>query len=138
MKFNGLLAPKWKDAQAKFPGDAAWATDDKLVEKGRDLYRAHCFECHRGPVNDAEFDKKYPDASFWKPDNPDRAAKNEKNWVEIGGRHYFNVVQVPVSVIGTDRQQSRVLTERRVRLPKVLGISAVNDLNMTGGCGLLP
>jgi hypothetical protein len=138
MKFNGLLAPKWKDAQAKFPGDAAWATDDKLVEKGRDLYRAHCFECHRGPVNDAEFDKKYPDDSFWKPDNPDRAAKNEKNWVEIGGRHYFNVVQVPVSVIGTDRQQSRVLTERRVRLPKVLGISPVNDLNMTGGCGLLP
>lgn len=138
MKFNGLLAPKWKDAQAKFPGDAAWATDDKLVEKGRDLYRAHCFECHRGPVNDAEFDKKYPDDSFWKPDNPDRAAKNEKNWVEIGGRHYFNVVRVPVSVIGTDRQQSRVLTERRVRLPKVLGISAVNDLNMTGGCGLLP
>jgi mono/diheme cytochrome c family protein len=82
MKFNGLLAPKWKDAQAKFPGDAAWATDDKLVEKGRDLYRAHCFECHRGPVNDAEFDKKYPDASFWKPDNPDRAARTRR----IGSR----------------------------------------------------
>jgi hypothetical protein len=138
MKFSGLLAPKWKDAQAKFPGDAAWATDDKLVEKGRDLYRAHCFECHRGPVNDPEFDKKYPDDSFWKADNPDRAAKNEKNWVEIGGRHYFNVVQVPVSVIGTDRQQSRVLTERRVRLPKALGISPIDDLNKAGGCGLLP
>ena len=138
MKFSGLLAPKWKDAQAKFPGDAAWATDDKLVEKGRDLYRAHCFECHRGPVNDPEFDKKYPDNSFWKADNPDRATKNEKNWVEIGGRHYFNVVQVPVSVIGTDRQQSRVLTERRVRLPKALGISPIDDLNMAGGCGLLP
>jgi hypothetical protein len=39
MKFNGLVAPKWRDAQAKFPGEAAWATDDKLVEKGRDLYR---------------------------------------------------------------------------------------------------
>ena len=138
MKFSGLLAPKWKDAQAKFPGDAAWATDDKLVEKGRDLYRAHCFECHRGPVNDPEFDKKYPDDSFWKADNPDRAAKNEKNWVEIGGRHYFNVVQVPVSVIGTDRQQSRVLTERRVRLPKALGISPIDDLNKAGDCGLLP
>ena len=138
MKFSGLLAPKWKDAQAKFPGDAAWATDDKLVEKGRDLYRAHCFECHRGPVNDPEFDKKYPDNSFWKADNPDRAAKNEKNWVEIGGRHYFNVVQVPVSVIGTDRQQSRVLTERRVRLPKALGISPIDDLNKAGDCGLLP
>ena len=137
-KFNGLLAPKWKDAQAKFPGDGAWATDDKLVEQGRDLYRAHCFECHRGPVNDPEFDKKYPDDSFWKSDNPDRAAKNQKNWVEIGGRHYFNVVQVPVSVIGTDRQQSRVLTERRVRLPKALGISPIDDLNKAGGCGLLP
>jgi hypothetical protein len=137
-KFNGLLAPKWKDAQAKFPGDNAWVTDDKLVEKGRDLYRAHCFECHRGPVNDPEFDKKYPDDSFWKAENPDRTAKNEKNWVEIGGRHYFNVVQVPVSVIGTDRQQSRVLTERRVRLPEALGISPIDDLNKTGGCGLLP
>ena len=47
MKFSGLVAPKWRDAQAKFPGEAAWATDDKLVEKGRDLYRAHCFEFHR-------------------------------------------------------------------------------------------
>ncbi|QPF92639.1 di-heme-cytochrome C peroxidase [Bradyrhizobium commune] len=136
-KFDGLVAPKWKDAQAKFPGDAAWAIKDELVGKGRDLYRAHCFECHRGPVNDAEFDKKWPDDSFWKADNPDRAAKNEKNWIEIGGRHYFNVVQVPVSAIGTDRQQSRVLTERRVRLPAALGLAPIDDLNKAGDCHLL-
>ncbi|MET4312570.1 hypothetical protein [Bradyrhizobium sp. RT4b] len=34
------------------------------------------------------------------------------------GRHYFNVVQMPVTAIGTDRQQSDVLTTRRVHLPE--------------------
>lgn len=137
-KFNGLIAPRWSHAQEKFRGDPAWAIDGKLVEKGRDLYRAHCFECHRGPVNDSEFDKKWPEDSFWTPENPDRTAKNEKNWVEIGGRHYFNVVQLPVTEIGTDRQQSRVLTERRVHLPESLGVKPVDDLNKMWGCGLLP
>jgi hypothetical protein len=137
VKFNGLWAPKWKDAQDKFPGDTKWAIDAKLVEKGRDLYRVHCFECHRGPVNDAEFDKKYPDDSFWKSENPDRTAKNEKNWIQIGDRHYFNVVQKPISAMGTDRQQSRVLIERRVHLPAALGLSPADDLNKAGKCGLL-
>jgi hypothetical protein len=137
LKFSGLLAPRWRDAQARFPGDSAWAVNEALVDKGRDLYRAHCFECHRGPVNDPGFDKRYPDDSFWKTDNPDRAAKGEKNWVEIGGRHYFNVVQLPVDTIGTDRQQSAVLTERRVYLPPTLGISPIDDLNKAGDCGLL-
>ncbi|MBB4383500.1 cytochrome c [Bradyrhizobium sp. SBR1B] len=136
-KFTGLLAPRWKDAQAKFRGDDAWAIDEKLAEQGRDLYRAHCFECHRGPVNDAVFDKKWPKDSFWSEENPDRSAKNEKNWMEIGGRHYFNVVQMPVSAIGTDRQQSDVLTRRRVHLPASLGLNPVDDLNKAGGCGLL-
>lgn len=137
-KFNGLIAPRWRDAQEKFRADPAWAIDEKLAEKGRDLYRAHCFECHRGPVNDPEFDKKWPQDSFWQPENPDRTAKNEKNWVEIGGRHYFNVVQLPVAEIGTDSQQSRVLTERRVHLPDSLGVKPVDDLNKAWGCNLLP
>lgn len=137
-KFNGLIAPRWRDAQENFRGDPAWAIDEKLVEKGRNRYRAHCFECHRGPVNDPEFDRKWPQDSFWQPENPDRTAKNEKNWVEIGGRHYFNVVQLPVTEIGTDRQQSRVLTERRVHLPVSLGVKPVDDLNKAWGCGLLP
>ncbi|WP_271575668.1 di-heme-cytochrome C peroxidase [Bradyrhizobium sp. CCBAU 11361] len=135
-KFTGLVAPQWKDAQEKFRGDPAWAIDEKLVEQGRDLYRAHCFECHRGPVNDTAFDKKWPEDSFWSPENPDRSAKNEKNWVEIGGRHYFNVVQMPVTAIGTDPQQSSVLTTRRVHLPESLGLHPTDDLNKAGGCGL--
>ncbi|WOH80465.1 di-heme-cytochrome C peroxidase [Bradyrhizobium sp. BEA-2-5] len=135
-KFSGLVAPRWKDAQEKFRGDPAWAIDEKLVEKGRDLYRSHCFECHRGPVNDPAFDAKWPEDSFWKPENPDRAARNEKNWVEIGGRHYFNVVQLPLDAIGTDRQQSNVLTSRRVHLPASLGLNPIDDLNKAWGCGL--
>ncbi|MGY4319201.1 di-heme-cytochrome C peroxidase [Bradyrhizobium sp. JR3.5] len=135
-KFSGLVAPRWKDAQERFQGDPAWAIDEKLVEKGRDLYRSHCFECHRGPVNDRAFDAKWPDDSFWKPENPDRSAKGEKNWVEVGGRHYFNVVQVPLNAIGTDRQQSNVLTTRRVHLPESLGLNPVDDLNKAWGCGL--
>lgn len=137
-KFNGLLAPRYADAKEKFPSDPAWAVDDKLVEKGRDLYRAYCFECHRGPVRDPEFDKKWPEDSFWQLENPDRSAKGEKNWVEIGGRRYFNVVQLPVATIGTDPQQSRVLTSRRVHLPQALGLKPVDDLNKAGQCGLLP
>ncbi|WP_407185374.1 di-heme-cytochrome C peroxidase [Bradyrhizobium centrosematis] len=136
-QFTGLVAPRWKDAQEKFRGDPAWAINETLVEQGRELYRAHCFECHRGPVNDAAFDKKWPQDSFWNEENPDRSAKNEKNWVEIGGRHYFNVVQMPVSAIGTDRQQSNVLTTRRVHLPESLGLNPADDLNKAGGCGLL-
>ncbi|MCC8939037.1 cytochrome C [Bradyrhizobium sp. Arg68] len=135
-KFSGLVAPRWKDAQDRFQGDPAWAIDEKLVEKGRDLYRSHCFECHRGPVNDPAFDAKWPEDSFWKPENPDRSAKGEKNWVEIGGRHYFNVVQLLVNVIGTDRQQSNVLTTRRVHLPGSLGLNPIEDLNKAWGCGL--
>ncbi|MCP1855655.1 mono/diheme cytochrome c family protein [Bradyrhizobium japonicum] len=137
-KFTGLIAPRWKDAAEKFRGDQAWAIDERLVEQGRDLYRAHCFECHRGPVNDAAFDKKWPEDSFWSPENPDRSAKNEKNWVEIGGRHYFNLVQMPVSAIGTaPPQQSNVLTTRRVHLPVSLALNPADDLNKAGGCGLL-
>jgi hypothetical protein len=137
-KFDGLVAPQWKDVQAKFPEDKAWATNDELVDKGRELYRAHCFECHRGPVNDAKFDQKWKEDSFWESDNPDRKAKNEKNWVEIEGRHYSNVAQVPVATIGTDRQQSRVLTERRVHLPASLGVAAIADLNKRGTASCWP
>lgn len=136
--FRGLVSPKWKDAEAKFAGDGAWAIDESRVDKGRDLYRQYCFECHRGPVNDAKFDAKWPTDSFWRPENPDRMRKNEKSWVEIRGKNYINLVQVPIAVIGTDRQQSRVLTERRVHLPASLGLQSIDHLNNAGRCGLLP
>ena len=90
-------------------------------------------------MNDAEFDKKYPDGFVLETGRTRIApAKNEKNWLEIEGRHHFNVAQVPVAVIGTDRQQFRILTERRVHLPELLGVNPVDDLNKRDAAGYCP
>ena len=124
--FKGLRAPKWADAAAKFPGDAAWRIDETLADEGRALYRAHCVECHRGPVSDPKFDAAWPDDSFWRPEN----------WRETGGERELIVVQKPVDAMGTDRQQSRVLIERRVNLPASLGLRPSEHLNAQGSCGL--
>ena len=52
----------------------------------------------------------------------------------MGGERYLNVVQKPVDVMGTDPQQARVLTERRVNLPAALGLRPIAHLNQQGGC----
>ncbi|WP_319798180.1 di-heme-cytochrome C peroxidase [Nitrobacter sp.] len=134
-KFKGLVAPRWKEAADIFQGDPAWQVDDEKVSNGRRLYAELCVECHRGPVRDPEFDKERPDLSFWRAENPDRT---EKNWVKIGDRSFFNVVEKPVAVMGTDRQQSRVLSERQVYLPPSLGVNPTQQLNAQWSCDLPP
>ena len=134
-KFKGLVAPKWNEVADIFKSDPAWQVDAVKVSNGRRLYVELCVECHRGPVHDPEFDRKWPDLSFWRPENPDRT---EKNWVAIGDRSFFNVVQKPVAAMGTDRQQSRVLTERQVYLPPSLGVSPIVQLNAQWSCDLPP
>lgn len=134
-KFKGLAAPQWDEVAKIFADDPAWQLDPAKVGNGRQLYAELCVECHRGPVRDAQFDKQWPDLSFWRAENPDRA---DKNWVTIGDRSFFNVVQKPVAAMGTDRQQSRVLTERQVYLPPELGISPIDQLNAQWPCDLPP
>ncbi len=119
--FKGLQAPRWADAAGLFPSDPAWKIDENLVTVGRDLYRKHCVECHRRPVSDPQ------DRSFWDDD---------KDWVTMGGKRYFNVVHTSVDAIGTDRQQSRVLTERRINLPAALGLRPIAHLNSQGSCDM--
>jgi hypothetical protein len=131
--FKGLVAPKWAEVADIFNGDTAWQIDPDKVMQGRKLYRQHCIECHRGPVRDPDFDREWPEYSFWREENPDR---REKNWMTVGGQRYFNVVQKPVGDMGTDRQQSRVLTERQVKLPPELGLKPVEYLNAKWGCEL--
>lgn len=99
---------------------------------GRGLYRKYCFECHRGPVRDPEIAVDDPD-SFWSEVNSDQKDKpiEERNWIKLGSGSWFNVVQKPVEEIGTDAEQARVLTERRVRLPDFLGINAGRDFVST-------
>lgn len=134
-EFKGLVAPRWKEAADIFENDPAWRVDEEKVRSGRRLYAELCVECHRGPVRDPEFDRERPDLSFWRAENPDRA---EKNWVTIGGRRFFNAVEKPVAVMGTDRQQARVLSERQVYLPPSLGVNPIKQLNAQWSCDLPP
>jgi hypothetical protein len=130
---DGLAAPKWSDAAKLFQGDPAWTIDAGKVERGREVYRAFCVGYHRGPVRDAEFDRLWPDYSFWSEKSPDR---RDPNWIKLGGRSFFNVVEIPVAEMGTDPGQSRILTERTVALPPALNFNPVKVLNERGECGL--
>ena len=117
--FKGLLAPKWADAAKLFPNDPAWNVEPNLVRPGPELYQTHCVECHRRPVSDSQ------DTSFWDDD---------KDWVDIGGRRYLDVVQKPVEVMGTDKITStgRASSQPtyRARPPSVA------HLNSQGSCEL--
>ena len=116
--FKGLLAPKWPAKH--FPKDKeAWAINQDLADKGRGLYALHCAECHRGPVNDPQFETDHKELSLW----------NEKNWRTMGGKKYLKLVQIPVGSLGTDPQQAYVLSQRKVQLPKHLKLDPIKILN---------
>jgi hypothetical protein len=125
-EFAGLTAPKWSDVAARFKNDEAWSIKADMVDRGRELYRSHCAECHRGPIRDGDLSKTWPTGSFWDADN----------WVKIGDRQYYKVVEKPVADMGTDPQQALVLTSRQVRLPPDLGLDPIATLNAKGECGL--
>lgn len=143
--FSGLTAPEWSKAAANFPDDENWKIKSDLVDKGRDLYKTNCFECHRGPVRDEIFDRKWPEDSFWAETNPDQKGRglDAAGWISIGGEMVYKEMEKPVAHMGTDPEQSRVLSERQVRLPAELGVGPVQDLNAAArklgkpeGCGL--
>jgi len=131
--FDGLAAPKWSDVAKIFQGDPSWTIDAGKVEKGREVYRAFCVGCHRGPVRDAAFDRLWPDYSFWSEKSPDR---RDPNWVRMGDRNFLNIVEIPVTEMGTDPGQSRILAERTVALPPALAFKPVKVLDARGECGL--
>lgn len=131
--FDGLAAPRWSDAAKFFEGDPNWKIDARKVESGRQLYRTFCVECHRGPVRDAEFDRLWPDYSFWSEQSPDR---RDPNWIRFGDRNYFNVVEKTVVDMGTDPEQSKILAFRKVTLPPALGFEPVKILSEQKDCDL--
>ncbi len=88
--FAGLAAPKWPGNS--FAGDPAWAVDINRVARGRALYAEICAACHLGPVDDAEFDRLYPDKPFWTAPNWEHGPK--------GATLALNAY--PVAEIGTD------------------------------------
>lgn len=126
--FPGLQSPRWSEARQFLPpGQPEAARNDALVTHGRQLYVKHCFECHRGPVNDPVFEKEFGDRSIWKRDKKVDGDAHE-DWIAVGGRHYLNVVQKPVAMMGTDPEQSRVLSSRDVYLPPELALKPVGSL----------
>lgn len=130
--FKGLHAPQWKDAAKYFAADPGWQVDEKKAAAGRELYRNHCGECHHGPVRDREFDRQWPDESFWSID----PSGQPRRWSPLEGRQFFNNVQKRVAEMGTDPQQARVLTERQVHLPPELGVNPIQYLNEKWQCGI--
>ena len=93
--FPGLRSPKW-------PNDILPPIDQKLADKGAELYKTHCQECHRPPVSSA---------AFWDFNNKDWWTKNE------AGESILKVENVPISHIGTDPAQAADMISRTVALP---------------------
>jgi len=98
--FSGLKSPKW-------PADILPPIDQKLAEKGAELYKTHCQECHRPPVSSA---------AFYDFNNKDWWTKNE------AGEPILKVENIPISHIGTDPAQAADMISRTVALPANLGI----------------
>lgn len=132
-RFPGLRSPRWEEARKSLGLSEKDSTGDRaLVSRGRELYVENCYECHRGPVADPEFEQKYGDLSLWKSTGQS-AGERHVEWHEVGGRNYLNVVQKPVNVMGTDPAQSRILANRNVYLPSELGLDPAKEL--ADACG---
>jgi cytochrome c1 len=126
--FAGLKSPKWPSEM--FPDDAAWKIDRARVNRGRTIYAEICAECHLGPVDDPQFDKQFPDRSFW--------SANESHWQQDGDGPVLDEVQNSVDGMGTDPGQADVLRTRTVEVPAFLGIDPARDLGKHWGCKDIP
>ena len=125
--FAGLKSPKWPSHI--FANDGAWKIDSARVSKGRAIYAEICAECHLGPVDDADFDKQFPDKSFWSSDH----------WKNLDSRNpVLMPVQKGVAGMGTDPAQADVLLKRPVDVPGFFNLQAARDLDSRGKCGELP
>ena len=98
--FPGLKSPKW-------PTDILPPIDQKLADKGAELYKTHCQGCHRPPITSE---------AFWDFNNKDWWTKNQN------GEQILKVENVPISHIGTDPAQAEDMVARTVAVPANLGI----------------
>ena len=93
--FPGLQSPKW-------PADILPPIDQKLADKGAELYKTHCQECHRPPVTSEAF-YDFNNKNWWR--------KNE------AGEPILVVENIPISHIGTDPAQAADMIARTVAVP---------------------
>lgn len=100
--FPGLRSPKW-------PADILPPIDQKLADKGAELYKTHCEGCHRPPVTSEAF-YDFNNTNWWR--------KNE------AGEPILVVENIPISHIGTDPAQAADMLARTVAVPENLGIKS--------------
>ncbi len=95
---TGLKSPKW-------PAGVFPPINTALAEKGAELYKKICQDCHLAPVTS-------PD--FW----------NSKRWTppNAAGERYLNLEQVSIEHVGTDPAQAEDMKKRTVKVPPNLGI----------------
>ncbi|OED41880.1 hypothetical protein AB833_08575 [Chromatiales bacterium (ex Bugula neritina AB1)] len=96
VKVYGLQGPKWPD---DFP-----AIDKKLADDGRALYKALCKDCHLPPMDEPEFWEQFKEIEYYGTEKSPKKLKDK----------LLTVTMVPLSQIGTDPAQARVLMKRRV------------------------
>ena len=98
--FPGLRSPKW-------PAEILPPIDQKLADRGGELYKTHCQECHRPPVSSEAF-YDFNNEKWWR--------KNQ------AGEPILIVENIPISHIGTDPAQAADMLARTVEVPGNLGI----------------
>jgi len=100
--FSGLRSPEW-------PENILPKIDPKLAEKGGELYKEHCQECHRPPVSNKAAFFNFEDKKSWRTNQV--------------GEPVLIIENVPIHHIGTDDAQAADMKNRRVALPSNLGIN---------------
>ena len=99
--FSGLKSPKW-------PEDILPKIDRKLAEKGGELYKEHCQECHRPPVSNKAAFFNFEDKKSWRTNQV--------------GEPVLIIENIPIAHVGTDSAQAADMLNRTVALPANLGI----------------
>ena len=102
--FTGLQAPVWPDA---FP-----AIDQDKAAAGQALYAELCQGCHLPALTRELATGGQPDASLWNHFKPIEWSDAEKHYSTKTS--YLDVNIIPLSEVGTDPGQGRILAERTV------------------------
>jgi len=100
--FSGLKSPEW-------PENILPRIDRNLAQKGGELYKEFCQECHRPPVSNK--------AAFFDFDNKKAWRTNQI------GEPVMVMENIPIDHVGTDPAQAADMLARTVELPANLGIT---------------
>ena len=112
--FSGLKSPEW-------PENILPKIDRNLAQKGGELYKEFCQECHRPPVTNK--------AAFFDFDN-------KKSWrTNQIGEPVMVMENIPIDHVGTDSAQAADMLARTVELPANLGINQTGFADRAQGSG---